>query len=266
MTFPQSPSPQSPSPPPDPNQPPDLSVRNVLPAVLVALVGVLLVSYALMAPIRILPYGESVASEDDVEFSVSTNSGTGNRVDYGVACDRSGVRCTQNSVALLSSAYMSDISLLVLQRAYQRRPFETLCLNSPGGSVFATIDMAKWVQAQGIQLCAAEGFVVEHRSGVLPLGCYSSCAILFAASERRLGVGALPVIGVHDVYYQQEFPRLNITTLAECDLLSLAISYRLRRLGIPWETLSFFFATPSSDMYELSVADIKQLRLFTSVL
>jgi hypothetical protein len=65
------------------------------------------------------------------------------------------------------------------------------------------------------------------------------------------------------MYYQLNIPLTNRTVRAESDFLGLALDYRLTRLGIPYKTVRAFSKPKSSEIYELTIADMNELGLLT---
>jgi hypothetical protein len=243
---------------PNSDLPPDLTFSNVSRGLLLAILAVFLITLALLWPIRLVhqDFAESNGAQT-VPFIV-------NDVLYGVPCTADFRACGFENTALLVSDFISPYSFQVIRSAYARNPFTTLCLFSPGGSVRATIDIAKWLQQRSVSLCVTEAFKTNrNQSKLTDLYCYSSCAHLFASAQNRIGYGARPVIGVHDMYYQMHIPLTDRTFRAESDFLGLALDLRLTRLGIPNKTVRAFSKPKSSEIYELSLADMNELDLLT---
>jgi len=239
-------------------QPPELSLRNVSQGLSFAVLVIGILTLALLWPIRLV-HQDFAASNgaETVPYIV-------NDVLYGVPCTADSRQCATEGSALFVSDFISSYSLRVIKSAYDTKPFSTLCLFSPGGSVWATIDIAKWLQQHRVSLCVAESFKINRGQTLLSdLYCYSSCAYLFASAQKRVGYGPRPVIGVHDMYFQQNIPLTYRTFRAESDFLNVAMDYRLTRLGIPYQTVRAFSTPKSSDIYELTVTDMNELGLLT---
>ena len=124
-------------------------------------------------------------------------------------------------------------------RAIAARPGATiLALNSPGGSVHASLRIASQVRQRGMTTYVPPG-----------MGCYSACAFVFLAGAGRQAVGEL---GVHQISAEVADLVLAQSTLG--DVLDA-----MQEFGVPQQVISRMLRTPPDDMYVFTEAELGEL-------
>lgn len=113
-------------------------------------------------------------------------------------------------------------------RKLQANPdLETVSLNSPGGSVFPALDIARTIS-------------ISQLDTSVPIGdeCHSACSFIFLSGRERIADGLL---GVHQVSGVND-PSLTQTAIGE-------IYEELVRFNTPTYLISRMLRTPPADMY-----------------
>jgi hypothetical protein len=122
------------------------------------------------------------------------------------------------------------------EKALAARPDATvLILNSPGGYVDTALVIANEVHRRGLITVVPRGS-----------GCYSACAYIYFAGERRQVDGEL---GVHQIYTEVADLVYAQTTLS--DILDALDAY-----GVQQAIVSHMLRTPPADMYVFTKTEI----------
>jgi peptidoglycan hydrolase-like protein with peptidoglycan-binding domain len=124
-------------------------------------------------------------------------------------------------------------------RAIAERPnARIMVLNSPGGYVDNALQVAREVRKRGMSTLVARD-----------MGCYSACAYIFFAGERRYVEGEL---GVHQISAEVADLVMAQTTLG--DVLDA-----LDTFGVEQQIISVMLRTPPEDMYVFTTREILDL-------
>lgn len=124
-----------------------------------------------------------------------------------------------------------------------------LLLDSPGGRINASLDLARMIRARQIATAIPDG-----------AECASACAFLFVAGARRQAEGRL---GVHQFTSEDESRRSVARTEAETQATVARIVTLLTDLGAGPDFFMAMFRTPNSGMHWFSPAELNDKNLVT---
>lgn len=136
------------------------------------------------------------------------------------------------------------------RRAIVNHKISTVVLDSPGGNVYESLDMAGTIFDRGI-------------STYVPTGaeCFSACSFMFFAGKERYSSGKL---GVHQTSYDDEIgnKKAKIGEVDSAAQLSTAdIIQYLNEFGTPPKVYEWMLRTPPDSMHIFSIEELEALDL-----
>lgn len=123
-----------------------------------------------------------------------------------------------------------------IQQVRSNSNLEVVSLNSPGGSVFSALSIARTVNKAGLNTTISSGDE-----------CYSACSFIFLAGKVRVADGLL---GVHQVSGVDD-PSLTQSTIGQ-------IYEALLDFNTPSYLVARMLRTPPGDMYVFSPEELEQ--------
>lgn len=149
--------------------------------------------------------------------------------------------------------------------SHELPPLPAICLNSPGGDLAGGIDLGRYIRKLGLDTCLAPSYsrVPANRMAsedvfAKNVICASACAFALVGGTNRL-IEDQAKLGVH-----QFFGKSGQIGDANTQLTVVALAGYLEEMGINRELLDIASLTPAHDMYWLSSAEIRRLRIDNS--
>lgn len=130
---------------------------------------------------------------------------------------------------------------------------QTVELDSPGGSVSDALSISEAVREAGWQ--------TRVRSGAL---CASSCPLIFSGGVERVA-GSKAAIGVHQIFTTQNDERSKADSISGTQSLTARITRHLQTMGVNNQLWVHAMETPPQYLYYLTVDELTDLQLATSV-
>ena len=136
------------------------------------------------------------------------------------------------------------------RRAIVNHKVSTIVLDSPGGNVYESLDMAGTIFDRRLST-----YVPEHAD------CFSACAFMFFAGRERYSSGKL---GVHQTSYDDEIgnQKAKIGEVDSAAQLSTAdIIQYLNEFGTPPNVYEWMLRTPPNEMHIFSKQELSSLEI-----
>jgi len=130
---------------------------------------------------------------------------------------------------------------------------KTVVLHSPGGSVQDAMAMGRLIRAKNL--------ATEIESGRM---CVSSCPLVFAGGVARKA-GAKAELGVHQVAAAGPHEMTQSEAMEDAQRVSAQVQNYLREMGIDLGLWVRAMATPNKRLYDLTPAEMLELKLATEV-
>ena len=134
--------------------------------------------------------------------------------------------------ALILQGDITDGMTYDFRKALREHKVDTLLLDSPGGSVYAGLELSAIIRDKGLATVIPPDAI-----------CASACSFLFVAGVRRQAVGQL---GVHQFASADDMPP---TSAGETQQVTAEIVDFLKEYDVPLIFMVRMLETPSADMY-----------------